>query len=163
MNTGRNERGAVLIVSLLILLLVTIIGFAAMETSTLESKMATSRELKEITFQTAESIIEEASSDIDYLGEAYSAYLRDPNDPNWPIDPNHAMAGYDSGYRTLEAAGQSTMRYLTNTVTPGYSLRKGAAAVDTFYYEVEAASTVSNSNISSNHKQGVYIEAPRVN
>lgn len=163
MRSGKNERGAVLLVSLLILLLVTLIGFAAMETSNLESKMATARELKEITFQTAESIVEEASADIDYLGRAYTAYLRDPNDPNWPTDPNHAMTGYDTGYRVLNAGGVSKMQYLTNTSAPGYSLRKGAAGIDTFFYEVEAVSTLSDTNISSTHNQGVFIEAPRVN
>jgi len=166
MNTGKREQGAVLLVSLLILLLVTIVGFATMETSNLEMKMSTAREMKEISFQTAESIIEESSSDYDYLGQAYTAFLRDPQDPNWPTRDDHEMDGYDGGYaasRELDAGGNSEIEYITNTATAGYSIRKGAAGVDTFYYEVEATSTLSNVNISNTHLQGVYVEAPNVN
>ena len=160
---GDKERGAVLLVSLLILLLVTIVGFATMETSNLEVKMSTAREMKEISFQTAESIIEEASSDYDYLGSAYTAYLKDPNNPIWPSKTDHALVGYDTGYRELDAGGSSKLEFLTNTSTAGYSMRKGAAGVDTYYYEVEATSSLSNENISNTHVQGVYIEAPRLN
>jgi type IV pilus assembly protein PilX len=163
MYSGNRERGAVLLVSLLILLLVTIVGFATMETSNLEVKMSTAREMKEISFQTAESILEEAASDYDYLGSAYTAFLRDPNDPQWPAKTDHSLNGYDSGYRELDAGGESKMKYITNTSTAGYSIRKGAAGVDTYYYEVEATSELSNENISNTHVQGVYVEAPRVN
>ncbi len=162
MNYRRKQEGAVLIVSLLILLLVTLIGFATMETSKLESKMATARELKEISFQTAEAIIEEATADMGYLGRAYSAYLVDPNDPTWPTDPNHIYTGYDSGDRVLNAGGDSTMRFITTASTIGYSIRKGSAGLETYYYEAQGVSSLSNSNISNTHAQGVFVEAPRV-
>lgn len=163
MNMQSKQDGAVLIVSLLILLLVTIVGFASMETSNLEAKMATSREMKEIAFQTAESIIEEATSDLDYLGRAYTEYLKDPNAPSWPTDTTHKLTGYDVGYRKLSAGGGSEMRYLTNASTAGYSMRKGAAGLDTYFYEAESTSSMSDSNISNTHVQGVFVEAPRVN
>jgi len=51
------QRGAVLIVSLLILLVLTIIGVAAMNTSNLEEKMAGNTRAKDITFQAAESAL----------------------------------------------------------------------------------------------------------
>lgn len=51
------QRGAVLIVSLLILLVLTIIGVAAMNTSNLEEKMAGNSRAKDITFQAAESAL----------------------------------------------------------------------------------------------------------
>lgn len=163
MKNYGNQNGAVLIVSLLILLLVTLVGFAVMETSNLESKMATARELKEVSFQTAEAILEEATADVAYLGRAYNAYLVDPNAPAWPNDPTHELTGYDTTDRKLLAGGASTMRYLTNASTIGYSMRKGSSGLETYYYEAEGISTLSNSNISNTHVQGVFIEAPRVN
>ena len=163
MYSGNRERGAVLLVSLLMLLLVTLVGFATMETSNLEMKMSTAREMKEIAFQTAESILEEASSDYDYLGAAYTAYLRDPNSPVWPKRSGYEMTGYDTGARKLEAGGASKMEFLTNTATAGYSIRKGAAGLDTYYYEVQATSELSDANISNTHMQGVFVEAPRLN
>lgn len=156
---GDKERGAVLLVSLLILLLVTIVGFATMETSNLEVKMSTAREMKEISFQTAESIIEEASSDYDYLGSAYTAYLKDPNNPIWPSKTDHALVGYDTGYRELDAGGSSKVEFLADLCP----LDTSCSQVDTFYYEVEATSSLSNENISNTHVQGVYIVAPPLN
>ena len=163
MNDRHKQEGAVLLVSLLILLLVTLIGFATLETSTLESKMATARELKEISFQTAEAIIEESTADMGYLGRALNAHLADPNDPTWPTDPNHIYPDYDAGDRVLNAGGESTMRFITNASTIGYSMRKGSAGLETYYYEAQGVSSLANTNISNTHVQGVFVEAPRVN
>ncbi|MEM9255450.1 MAG: PilX N-terminal domain-containing pilus assembly protein [Pseudomonadota bacterium] len=160
--SAQRQRGAVLLVSLVILLLITLVSFSIMETSNLEAKMATAMEQKEITFQMAEAVIEEATDDFGYLGEAYREYLKDPNSPLWPDDKTHALVGYDTGSRTVSAAGKSEMRYLTNAPTEGFSMRKGAAGLDTFYYEVEATATVNNTNISNVHTQGVYVLAPRI-
>jgi len=51
----RRQDGAVLVVSLLILLVLTIIGVTAMSTTNLEEKMAGNMRAKDITFQAAES------------------------------------------------------------------------------------------------------------
>jgi hypothetical protein len=126
--------------------------------------MATARELKEITFQTAEAIIEESTSDLKMLGQAYSVYLQDPEDPepDWPEDTTHTITGYDSGSRKLEAAGTSTMRYITNANSLGMSMRNGSAGLATYYYEAQADSTIASANVSDRHVQGVYVEAPRL-
>ena len=56
MHNPRHQRGMVLLGSLILLLVITIIGFSVMETSNLEARMATARELKEIAFQTSEAV-----------------------------------------------------------------------------------------------------------
>lgn len=162
MTNMKKQNGAVLIVSLIMLLLLTVIGLAAMEVSSLESKMATAKELKEISFQTAEAILEESMDDLDYLGQAFNSYLKDPNDPVWPTE-THSYTGYDSGSRELTAAGDSEMRFITTASAVGYSMRKGSSGIETYYYEADGVATLSNSNINSTHVQGVFIEAPRVN
>ena len=52
-----RERGAVLVVSLLILAMMTIIGVAAMDTSVMEEKMAGNMRDRNIAFQAAESAL----------------------------------------------------------------------------------------------------------
>lgn len=157
-----KQRGAVLLTSLVMLLLISIIGATVMRTSNLELQMATATEMKAITFQTAESIIEDSMTDMNYLSSAYEASLRDPNDPTWPTK-NHSYAGYNSGDRAVNARGSSEMRFITNSSTFGYSIRKGAAGLDTYYYEVEASAAIAGTNINNKHVQGVYLDAPRVN
>ncbi|MGF1643167.1 MAG: PilX N-terminal domain-containing pilus assembly protein [Thiotrichales bacterium] len=62
-NTGPGQQsGAVLIVALLILLVMTIIGVSAMKSTTLDERIAANSQFKTTTFQTSESALAEAST-----------------------------------------------------------------------------------------------------
>ena len=97
---GQRERGAVLLVALLMLLLITIVTFSTMETSTLESQLATAAEQKSITFQMAEAAVAQATRSRNALGVALRASDVNPANPTWPTAP-HALAGYDVGNRKV--------------------------------------------------------------
>lgn len=62
-----TQHGAILIVSMLILLVLTIIGVSSMQSSTLEEKMASNSRDRNIGFQSAESTIREAETYIEDL------------------------------------------------------------------------------------------------
>lgn len=57
---AQKQRGAVLVVSLVILLVLTILGVSVMSTTTLEEKMAAAARNKDLAFQAAETAIREA-------------------------------------------------------------------------------------------------------
>jgi len=59
-NVKTRQHGAVLIVSLLILLVLTLIGVSSLDGSIMEEKMASNSQIATITFQKAESSIREA-------------------------------------------------------------------------------------------------------
>lgn len=61
----KDQRGVVLVVSLLLLLVMTIIGLASMETSTLEEKMTGNLRDQSLAFQAAESALRDAESWLD--------------------------------------------------------------------------------------------------
>ncbi|MBP1149298.1 MULTISPECIES: pilus assembly PilX family protein [Methylocaldum] len=61
------QRGAALVVSLLILLVVTIVGLAGMRTSTQELRMASNAEDKETAFQQAQAAIDYLVNNPDLL------------------------------------------------------------------------------------------------
>ncbi len=63
----RVQKGAVLAVSLLILLIMTIIGVSAMQTTTLEERMAGNLLDQRIAFQTAEAALRVAEDQIESL------------------------------------------------------------------------------------------------
>ncbi len=168
MYSRNKQSGVVLLVSLLILLVITLVGFSVMATSNLEVKMASTKELKAISYQAAEAIIDEVLTEpaaVNILGQSLNAYLADPNDPSWPNDTGYAYPGYDSdsGSRNVQAGGESTVRFLGTASTLGYSIRKGSSGIDTYYYEAESVGQTSNDNINSTHVQGVFVEAPRLN
>ncbi len=59
-NIKTRQHGAVLVVSLLILLVLTLIGVSSLEGSIMEEKMAANSQIATTTFQQAESSIREA-------------------------------------------------------------------------------------------------------
>lgn len=81
-----NQSGAVLIISLIMLLLLTLIGTTAMQTSTLEEKMAGNLRDRDIAFQAAESALRDAENDIAVLPSRISGFT------NFAVDCGAATA-----------------------------------------------------------------------
>ncbi|WP_374601097.1 PilX N-terminal domain-containing pilus assembly protein [Niveibacterium sp.] len=63
-RSPNSERGATLVVSLLMLIMVTLLGLAAMRTSTLETRMARNAREQLVAFQAAEGALRDAEADI---------------------------------------------------------------------------------------------------
>lgn len=61
-NVINNQRGAVLIVSLMILVILTLLGITAMQTTTFQEKMAGSMRSRELSFQAAEAALREGEA-----------------------------------------------------------------------------------------------------
>lgn len=146
-----DQEGAVLIVALIMLLVTTFVGFSTMETSNLEAKMATARDLKEQSFQTAETSIERGLADDVLITDAFNASFT--NDP-WPSKP------YTFGQDGLSSS--VTVTYLGDFLTEGFSATTGDSnlTIKTLYYTVSATASRANTNIESRHTQGVYVIAP---
>ena len=62
MRVPSRQRGAVLIISLLILMVITLIGITAMQTTTLDTKIAANYKNYKISFEGAEAALTEAQS-----------------------------------------------------------------------------------------------------
>lgn len=60
----KKQAGAVLIISLIILLVITLMGLAGMQTTSLQEKMASNMRDQNIAFQAAESVLRDAEADI---------------------------------------------------------------------------------------------------
>lgn len=65
---GRHQQGAVLVISLLLLLIMTLIGVTAMSTTSLEEKMAGNMRDKNVALQAAEAALEEGEAWLAVLG-----------------------------------------------------------------------------------------------
>lgn len=76
----RHQQGAVLIISLMILLIMTLIGVTAMNTTTLEEKMAGNMRDKNVAMQASESALKSGEADLAGRGGApipVAAYCAD--------------------------------------------------------------------------------------
>lgn len=146
-NLARRQQGAVLIVSLIILLVLTLVGIAGMNTSVLQERMAVNAQNSNRAFQAAESSVraladELYADDLTLLRES----MKDANDKSsvktFTADATNGItATYQAEYlgEVIITSGSSMDANESSTLLKGfrYELR-GTATMD----GTGAASTV---------------------
>lgn len=65
-----SQRGAALIVSLIVLLVVTLLGLSSMESALMQERMASNSQNENLAFQASESLLEDSLRDDDIFGGA---------------------------------------------------------------------------------------------
>lgn len=88
LSKTKNQRGAVLMVALIMLLLLTVIGMAAIRGSTLQERMAGNMRDRNVAFQSAEAGLRAAETVLNGLGavpvgKGYGAAVDTPGDPSF--------------------------------------------------------------------------------
>ena len=165
-ETPASQRGVVLVVTLIALLLVTIVTFAALRSSTLNVRIATAQEVKSTTFQAAESGINLMAQSTNTLGPPEETAAPEVYDWGDALMPVFRLRGADTASTAddvlIQTRGTATFR--REAAAAGYSIRKGSAGFQTFHYELTTeARTDGEMSTQSRLAQGVFIEAPRVN
>ncbi len=113
-----RERGYVLALSLVFLLLLTIVGVTALRTTSLEEKMAHNIKDKNLSFQAAESALAEVES---WLGTRQSQPLPNAANGLYPQD----YSGNPPAWQTVDWYGTSGLQIFPNMpdgTTPGTAL-----------------------------------------
>ena len=165
-HSKRNQSGAVLVVSLLILVVMTVIGVSSIGTSNLEERISKNFELGVITFQASESAINNVmkastetdpdyDEDTDYLLEASRAGLDDTSTVvSYDMDP------YDKlGDASLDVNATVVYSKFGGCMMSGDSLGT-TAAVQCDYYEIRSKAEVSANASQSLHVQGLFRPVP---
>jgi hypothetical protein len=139
-------------VVLMLLLLTTIVGYQVMETSSLEARMAVAREGKEVSFQGAESIIDQAKNNEALLIDSFVAAL---GGGAWPtlvytFDGDAALGG------TVE------VRYIDEIATLGNDLVLGNPGLRSLHFELRADTGRLDDRFDSIHIQGIKRFAPKL-
>lgn len=137
-----RQRGAALVIGLILLLVLTILAVSGVFTSTLELRMVGNQQQQERAFQAAEVAVEEAmaSPQLSTAAPQVQAPVAVPGAP-------------DDRY-------QYTLRFVGETTIPpgtlGYSIGSGFTA---YNFEIEATGTAGDGGLSE-HVQGFYIIGP---
>lgn len=147
MQTLHHQSGAVLIISLIMLLVMTIIGVTAMRSSTLEEKMAANTMNYNITFHAAESAIENALDDTTSLVQAIVT--------NSPVSVN-----LDVGDSSITSNANVT--YLGSGIALGFSLGQNASAFSSYSFDATGTASRANSGANVSMSQGVRRIGPNV-
>ena len=134
----RQQRGAALIIGLLLLLVMTVFAVSGMTGATLEMTLAGNTQFAENAFQAAESAIE-------------AEVLLGPSSPAAPRQ-NNFQFGPGTGAATTVTFDA------TRLAPPGYSLTEYQAD----HFIIDAAGTAGR-NAAANNEQGFYVVVPNGN
>ena len=139
-----GQRGAALIVGLVLLLVLTILGVSGMSRSALELRMAGNSQAQNLAFQAAETGIDVA--------------LSGPVDTAAPVSyDNVSFAQTADGDTTVEYSATITCVGATRVPDGAYSDNISAQAI---HFEATATGTHLARNAVTRITQGVYIIAP---
>ncbi|MFL2545857.1 MAG: PilX N-terminal domain-containing pilus assembly protein [Candidatus Rariloculaceae bacterium] len=139
---GRSQRGAVLLVGLIFLVVLTVLGISGMNTATLELAQASNTQSHQEAFQAAEVGIDLSLSERRYttLGPAVI-----------PITPVHAGTSYT----------QASAQFVELTPVPdeAFSMGVQSGSIQAFHFDVVAVGR-GPGNAASTHNQSFYVVGP---
>jgi type IV pilus assembly protein PilX len=137
MTSGR-QRGAALVVGLVLLIVLTILAVSGVVSATLEMRMAGNTQLQERAFQAAELAIEEALANPTITTTNPAEVQAITNHPNSPGD----QYAY-------------TLRWVCTTPVSGWS----AGSALGYHFQVDATGTAPG-NAQADHFQTFYVLGP---
>ena len=158
-NSMHSQSGAILVVSLILLFIVTVVGLSTVGSTSLGVQMAANDQFKNRVFQESENAIEDTLADLTVFGTSYGASLAAT--PTWPSrDVSTAVA-------SNQYMGSSAQVRFAGFATPegdsAGSIRLGASGYSLYNYEVEATATMSQSGASNTNVRGAYVLGARPN
>ncbi|HEY5604647.1 MAG TPA: pilus assembly PilX N-terminal domain-containing protein [Gammaproteobacteria bacterium] len=167
MKNTYQQHGSVLVISLLILLVLTIIGVTALNSTVMEEKMASNFQTGHIAYQAAESSVNRTFATIatnyTLVNAAISAdeeARANDDDPVWPTAGPHVMASGSPGANP-DAISQTTLDATVSYAGPALgencSVRLCGAEVVT----VAGSGTVNNTNVTRTNILGVKKNLPQ--
>ena len=154
-NIKRTDKqsGAVLVMALVMLAVLTLIGVASMSSSSAQLKIAANTQQYEVAFQAAQAVIsffisEDASNPIDYQDISGTTQFA-----QYPID--YDGTNFVSGeMTTFGASGLAAVSYVGCTAGIGGSLEEGKGQKFNFY-NVQVLGSNPNGTSASVQVQGV--------
>jgi type II secretory pathway pseudopilin PulG len=150
MLTMNRQSGAVLVISLVILTVLTLIGVASMSGSTLELKVASNAQQHDTAFQAAQNLIEIVASTSPQNSVNYQVF-----------ETNPSGAGYEQNLSYTDADGSTADAAVTYSgcrVNIGSSLEEGKAPASNFF-RARVTGTTSTGSATSIQMQGIRFPA----
>ena len=148
MNT---QQGAVLVMALVMLTVLTLVGVSSMSSSTLELKVAGNTQQHDTAFQAAQTLIDIAASEDPMNTNNYQVFKIDPMQPGYEQIINYATVDG-------EATAQAATIWVGCKKNIGSSLEEGKAPASNFF-NVRATGQTITGSASSVQVQGLRFPA----
>lgn len=159
MMNHRNQKGAVLIVGLLILLLTTLVALGSMQNSNLQEKMATNAQESNRAFQAAESASDEFLTNAfddgnkTFLTLAINEYLKDGS--NWPTTN---VSSHDNDITSNLEFKMVSDRATFSCNSRSLNSDENKPSIDCYSMEMKSAATISGSKANVSIVQGFILQ-----
>lgn len=142
----RGQRGSALIVSLVMLLLITLIGIGAVQTNTLQQRMAANMHDQDLAFQAAEAALRDAeawlATNTPVMTNANGLYdLNNPNRPTWPampINDGNGARQYSGAILGVDSPPRYYIESIGTFFPPGTSLNAANSPPPVAFYRITA-------------------------
>lgn len=137
-----TETGSVLIVSLVMLLLLSLIGLAGMQTTIMQDRMAGNMRDKDMAFEATEAALREAENDLNnsipvsFSGANGLYRIGASNLPDWPVDitdNGNSVITYSGSFSNVSAQPKYVVEQIDTIVPPGCDLSSYCEPV---YYRI---------------------------
>ena len=163
--SGRRMQGAALAFGLIFLLLLTIIGLAAVRASTQQARMAANFQSQTEAFQAAETAISGVMDEVRGVSAAPSgadeiltAAINAGEVANGEAAPSEAPTrDYEAGAR---AQSQAVVTYRGTSIAPGNSMGVGSPSIVSYRFRVDGTSSNANTQSQAEHWQGIQRVGP---
>ncbi len=153
-----KESGAVLAISLILLLVITLVGLSTYQTTGLEETMAANAQQKNMSFQASEAAIEELldPDQKDFLWLAYPASQSDSIN-----DPTRTSTSSGSNFTVVSTATflDLSLEYVEEDSAVSVSMDSNSLVP--YNFRISAATTLANTYSQNTNVQGAFIMAPR--
>lgn len=163
----RTQRGSVLIISLIIMVVLTILGVSGMKTTQLEEKMAGNLKDSQLAFQAAEATLKQAEQYIDSNIVSISSFDDDGSDGlydkteerpwetiNWDDTDSIEYTNFDNSY-SINSPPRFIVQHLVSQLNnadqlnlDNYGQGTGAGRVEMFLITARATGSSGNSVVT---------------
>jgi len=150
-HNPNKQQGAVLVMALVMLTVMTLIGVSSMSSSTLELRVAGNTQQHDIAFQAAQTVIDITASDDPLNTNNYQVFITDSMNPAFEQMINYASADG-------EATAQAATFWVGCKKNIGSSLEEGKAPASNFFNVRATGLTITGSS-SSVQMQGMRFPA----
>ncbi len=152
--TSYSQNGSALLISLFILLVMTLIGIASLNTSLLEEKMSSNTQLKTASFQDAEAAINFAIREVEKPSDSYLLQAIISKKAG-TVGPNIAPPTESS------ISGNVTLTYKRDQLPAGYSMDKYSSLLVEFAGTGKPPPPNNSGDITTTNIQGALRHAPK--
>jgi type IV pilus assembly protein PilX len=154
-----NQRGAVLVVGLILLMVLTVLGVSSMNTATLELAMAGNTQYHQQAFQAAESGIDISIAQRNFNTAGPAVVPLTPLGDS--ITTGGSGMGGMGGTTTYAYYTEAVSTFMENTPVPNdaFSMGVSTGSVQAFHFDIVAIGR-GPGNAVSTHNQSFYIVGP---